>query len=251
MRALAIAIAVLATTAAAQAAEIDAFISTAIKAATDELLPLYERANGHVIRASYAPSGALVPRFIAGEPVDVFLTDSTAIDALIKQGKIAGGRTDLVRTGIGIAVRKGAPKPDVSSPEALKRALLAAKSVGHAAPAGGSITAAHIQGVFQRLGIAEHVAPKVKLAAGGPNGRVSVLVSSGAAEIGLQQVSELMSNPEVEVIGMLPTELQLITLYSAGVTTSARQAEAAKALIKALTAPSATPIYKAKGLDPA
>ena len=250
MRAFAIGIALLAATATARAAEIDAFISTAIKAATDELLPPFERANGHVIRASYAPSGALIPRFIAGEPVDVFLTDSTAIDALIKQGRIVGGRTDLVRTGIGIAVRKGGPRPDVSSPEALKRALLAAKSVAHAAPAGGSITAAHIQGVFQRLGIAEQVTPKARLAAGGPNGRVSVLVSSGEAEIGLQQVSELMSNPAVEVIGMLPAELQLITLYSAGITASARQAQAAQELIKALTAPSSAPIYKAKGLDP-
>ena len=105
--------------------------------------------------------------------------------------------------------------------------------------------------VLWALGIAAQVTPKVKLAAGGPNGRVSVLVSSGEAEIGLQQVSELISNPEVEVIGMLPAELQLITIYSAGVTTSAREAEAAKALIKALTTPSAAPIYKAKGLDPA
>jgi molybdate transport system substrate-binding protein len=251
MRALAIIIMLLVTTGAARTAEIDAFISTAIKAATDELLPPFERASGHSIRASYAPSGALIPRFDRGEPVDVFLTDAPAIDALIKQGKIAGGRTDLARTGIGIAVRKGAAKPDVSSPEALKRALLAAKTVGHAAPAGGSITAAHIQGVFQRLGIAALMTPKVKLAAGGPNGRVSVLVSSGEAEIGLQQVSELMSNPEVEVIGMLPAELQLTTIYSAGVTTSAREAEAAKALIRALTAPSAAPAYKAVGLDPA
>jgi molybdate transport system substrate-binding protein len=251
MRALAIVIALFAATGAAQAAEINAFISTAIKAATDELLPPFERANGHTIRASYAPSGALIPRFNRGEPVDVFLTDSTAIDELIKQGKIVASRTDLAYTGIGIAVRKGAPKPDVSSPEALKRALLGAKTVGHAPPAGGSITAAHIQGVFQRLGIAAQVTPKVKLAAGGPNGRVSVLVSSGEAEIGLQQVSELMSNPEVEVIGMLPAELQQITIYSAGVTASAREAEAAKSLIKALTAPSAAPIYKAKGLDPA
>ena len=181
----------------------------------------------------------------------MFLTYSAAIDELIKQGKVVAPRTDLTRTGIGIAVRKGAPKPDVSSPEALKRALLAARTVAHAAPAGGSITAAHIQGVFRQLGIAAEVTPKVKLAAGGPNGRVSVLVSSGEAEIGLQQVSELMSNPEVEVIGMLPAELQLITIYSAGVTTSASEAEAAKALIKALTAPSAAPVYKAKGLDPA
>ena len=251
MRTLAIVIALLAATGAAQAAEINAFISTAIKAATDELLPPFERANGHAIRASYAPSGALIPRFNRGEPVDIFLTDSAAIDELVKQGKIVAGRTDLARTGIGIAVRKGAPKPDVSSPEALRRALLAAKTVGHAAPAGGSITAAHIQGVFQRLGIAAQVTPKIKLAVGGPNGRVSALVSSGEAEIGLQQVSELMSNPELEVIGMLPAELQQITIYSAGVTTNAREAEAAKALIKALTAPSAAPIYKAKGLDPA
>ena len=251
MRTLAIVTFLLAGTAAAQAAEINAFISTAIKAATDELLPPFEHANGYTIRASYAPSGALIPRFDRGEPVDVFLTDSAAIDELIKQGKVMTGRTDLARTGIGIAVRKGAPKPDVSSAAALRRALLEAKSIGHTAPAGGGVTAAHIMGVFEKLGIAAEVTPKVKLAAGGPNGRVSVLVSSGEAEIGLQQVSELMSNPEVEVIGMLPAELQQITIYSAGVTTSAREAAAAKALITALTAPSAAPIYNAKGLDPA
>jgi molybdate transport system substrate-binding protein len=249
MRAFAVMIALLAATASAAAAEINAFISTAIKAATDELLPPFERANGHSIRASYAPSGALIPRFERGEPVDVFLTDSTAVDTLIRAGKIVS-RSDLGRVGIGIAVRKGAPKPDVSSAQALKQALLAARSVAHASPAGGSITAAHIQGVFQRLGIAEQVTPKVRLAAGGPNGRVSVLVSSGEAEIGLQQASELMSNPEVEVIGMLPAELQQITIYSAGVTTSAREPEAANALIKALTAPSAAAVYKGKGIEP-
>src|SRR5882672_11187351 len=250
-RTLAILIALLAATAAARAAEINAFVSTAIKTVTDELLPPFERASGITIRASYAPSGALIPRFERGEPVDVFLTDSAAIDALIRQGKIVAGRTDLARTGIGIAVRKGAPRPDVSSAEALKRALVAAKTVGYAAPSGGSITAAHIMGVFERLGIAAEVAPKARLAAGGPNGRVSVLVSSGDAEIGLQQVSELMSNPGVEVIGMLPPDLQLTTIYSAGVTISARQAEAAMSLIRVLTAPTAAPIFKAAGLDPA
>jgi molybdate transport system substrate-binding protein len=104
--------------------------------------------------------------------------------------------------------------------------------------------------MFERLGIATEVTPKVKLAAGGPNGRVSVLVSSGEAEIGLQQVSELMSNPDVDVIGMLPAELQQITTYSAGVTANAKEAAAARALIQALTAPSTAPIWKAKGLDP-
>jgi molybdate transport system substrate-binding protein len=250
MRMLALVMALLAAVPASRAVEINAFISTAIKAATDELVPPFERASGHAIRASYGPSGALIRRFDAGQAADVFLTDSAAIDELVKQGKVIPGRTDLVRTGIGIAVRKGAPKPDVSSAEALRRALLAAKTVGHAAPAGGSITAAHIMRVFERLGIAAQLAPKVRLAAGGPSGRVSVLVSSGEAEIGLQQVSELMSNPDVEVIGMLPDELQQITTYSAGITANAMEADAAKALIKALSAPSATLIYKAKGLDP-
>jgi molybdate transport system substrate-binding protein len=251
VRLLAIVVALLAGTVTTRAAEIDAFISTAIKSVTDELLPPFARRSGHTIAASFAPSGALIPRLDRGEPVDVFLTDAAAIDALIARGKIMPGRVDLARTGIGIAVRKGAPRPDVSSAQALRRALLAAKSIGHAAASGGSITAAHIEGVFARLGIAAEVAPKIRFAAGGPNGRVSVLVSSGEAEIGLQQVSELMSNPEVEVIGMLPAELQLTTLYSAGVTTGARQAEAAKALIAAMTAPSAAAVYKAKGLDPA
>src|ERR1700745_3856204 len=151
MRTFAAVIALFAAIAPAAAAEINAFISTAIKAATDELLPPFERANGHTIRAVYAPSGALIPRFERGEPVDVFLTDSTAIDALIRQGKVVGGRTDLARPGIGIAIRKGAARPDVSSAEALRRALIAAKTVGYAAPSGGSITAAHIMGMFEKL----------------------------------------------------------------------------------------------------
>jgi len=248
MRALAIVIAFAAVASTAHATEINAFISTAIKSATDELLPTFERANGHSIRASYAPSGALIPRFNRGEPVDVFLTDAPALDELIKQGKVAGIRIDLARTGIGIAVRKGAPKPDVSTPEALKRALLAAKSVGHASPAGGSITGGHIMRMFEKLGIADQIAPKTKLSMGGPNSRVSVLVSSGEAEIGLQQASELLDNSDVEMIGMLPPELQQITIYSVAITANAKQPEAAKAMIDALTTPGAKSIFKAKGL---
>lgn len=252
MRTLVIAItgALIAAMGTANAAEINAFISTAIKSVTDEILPPFERAHGHTIRALYAPPGALLRHFEAGEPADIFLTGSDAIDKLIGGGKVLPDRTDLATTGIGICVRKGAPAPDVATPEAFKRALLAAASVAYVAPAGGSVTGPHIEAVFRRLGIAEPMAAKTKLAAGGPNGRVSVLVSSGEAEIGLQQVSELLTNPGVEVIGMLPGDLQQITIYSAGITTSAKQADAARALIQALTAPSAAPIWKAKGLDP-
>jgi molybdate transport system substrate-binding protein len=234
-----------------QAQPIEAMISTAMKAAIEEIAPSFERGSGHTLRVVYGPSGGIARRFTGGEAADLIVVDSKVLDELIKQGKVVPGRTDVARTGIGIAVRKGAPKPDVSSPDALRRALLDAKSIGHTAPAGGGVTAGHIERVFEKLGIAAQVASKVKLAAGGPDGRVSVLVSSGEAEIGLQQVSELLSNPEVEVIGMLPAELQLTTLYSAAVTASARQAEAAMSLIRVLTVPTAAPIFKAAGLDPA
>jgi molybdate transport system substrate-binding protein len=247
-RAIAAAAALIVSMGSAHAAEIDAMITTAMKAAVDELASPFERASGHVLRITYGPSGGLARRLNAGEAADLVVVDSKALDELIKQGKVVAGRTDVARTGIGIAVRKGAPKPDVSSPEALKRALLAAKSIAHTAPAGGGVTAAHVMGVFEKLGIAAEVTPKVKLAAGGPDGRVSVLVSSGEAEIGLQQVSELMSNPQVEVIGMLPAQLQQMTTYSAGTTTSARQVEAAQAFIRHLAAPAAMTIYKSKGL---
>ncbi len=224
-------------------------MTTAMKEAFDELLPQFERANGHAVRVTYGPSGALIRRFNGGEPADLFVTDIPALDQLVQQGKVAPDRIELARTGIGICVKKGAPKPDVSTPEALKRALLAARSVGHASPAGGSITAGPVMRMFEKLGIAAEVAAKAKLSMGGPNSRVSVLVSSGEAEIGLQQASELYSNPDVEVIGMLPPEFQQTTIYAASVTTNAKQPEPAKALIQHLATPAAMTIYKAKGLQ--
>jgi molybdate transport system substrate-binding protein len=244
----AIAAALIIATAQARAAEIDAMITTAMESAIEQLAPPFERANGHALRVVYGPSGGLSRRLNGGETADLVIVESKVLDDLIKQGKVVPGRTDLARTAIGIAVRKGAPRPDVSSAEGLRRALLAAKSIGHTAPAGGGVTAAHIMGVFEKLGIAAEVAPKVKLAAGGPNGRVSVLVSSGVAEIGLQLLSELMSNPEVEVIGMLPPELQLTAIISAGIPTGTKQMEPATAFIRHLATPEAIAIYKTKGL---
>jgi molybdate transport system substrate-binding protein len=244
----AVAAALIISTAPARAAEVDAMITTAMKAAVDELVPSFERASGNTLRIVYGPSGGLARRLNSSEAADLVIVESKVLDELVKQGKVAPGRTDLARTAIGIAVRKGAPKPDVSSVEALKRALLAAKTIGHTAPSGGGVTAGHIEGVFEKLGITAEVAPKVRLAAGGPNGRVSVLVSSGEAQIGLQLVSELMSNPDVEVIGMLPPELQLTAVISAGITPGARQVEAARAFIRHLATPEAMAVYKAKGL---
>jgi molybdate transport system substrate-binding protein len=185
MRATIVLAALLTTTSVAGAAEIKTLITTAMDAAIVELVPPFERATGHKVIVSYDPSGGLARRLRNGEQSDMILIASKELDELIKEGRVKA-RIDVSRTGIGLAVKKGAPRPDVSTPEALKRTLLAARSIGHTAPAGGGITALHIQKVFERLGITEQVAPKVKLAAGGPNGRVSVLITSGQAEIGLQ-----------------------------------------------------------------
>jgi len=246
----AIGFALLTTAGGAGAAEIKALISTAVAAAMDELVPQFERASGHTLRITYGPTGGLAKRLTGGEAADLIILADTGIDELIKQGKVVPGRTDFARTGIGVAVRKGALKPDIASPEALKRALLNARAVAHTAPAGGGITAMHLLRMFEKLGIAQEVAAKTKLAAGGPNGRVSTIVASGEADIGLQQASELMSNPGVDLVGLLPAELQQITVYSAGITANAREAEAAKAFIRFISAPAAAPIYAAKGLGP-
>jgi molybdate transport system substrate-binding protein len=248
MRAVIALAALLVTVAAAPAAEINVMLTDALGTSFNELAPKFARANGHTIHEVHGPSGGLIRRLNAGEPADVIFINDGGIDELIKQGKLQPGRTDLTRTGIGIAVRKGAHKPDVSTAEALKRALLDAKSIGYTNPAGGGLTAAPIMAMIEKFGIAAQVAPKTKLAAGGPTGRVSTLVANGEAEIGMQMVSELLSNPELEVIGMLPPELQLITVYSAGITANAKEPDAARALVRFLATPEAAVVYKAKGL---
>jgi molybdate transport system substrate-binding protein len=248
MRLFVIAFLLLTTAGAARAADVDALVTTAMKSAIDELTPSFERDTGNSLHVSYGPSGGVARRFLGGEPADIIVIDSGKLGELVQQGKVLPGLAAIARTGIAICVRKGAPKPDVSTPEALKRTLLAAKSIGHTDPAGGGITADHIMKMFERLGIAAEIAPKIKLAAGGPNGRVSTLVSSGEAEIGLQEISELMTNPDVDVIGMLPTELQRITVFSAGIAADAKQPAASRALIDFLSQPAAVAVYKTKGL---
>ena len=244
-----VAVSLLAATAQASAAEVHALISTAVETAMEKLVPDFEKKTGHKLIISYDPSGGVARRLVNGEFADLIALDSVGLDKLITAGKVAAPRIDFASTGIGIAVKKGAPHPDVSTPAALKQALLKAKTVGHTAPAGGGITALHIQNVFVRLGIADQVTPKVHLAKGGPNGRVSVLVSSGEAEIALQQISELQSNPEIDVLGLLPRELQQITIYSGGVTTQAKQPEAAKAFLQFISSPESKSIYAPLALD--
>lgn len=234
--------------AAAAKPEINALITTAMKAAIDELLPRFERESGQKVNITYGPSGGLAKRLTGGQAADLIILGSNELGDLAKQGKVVGAQTAVASTGIGVCVRKGAPKPDIATADALKRALLAAKTVAYVAPESGGVTGAHLVRMYEKLGIMNEIRAKQKLAAGGPNGRVSAIVASGDAEIGLQQISELQSNPDVDVVGLLPAELQQITIYAAGITSNAKETNGANALIRFLASAEAKPVYQAKGL---
>lgn len=231
---------------AAGAAEIRVLSSNAIKETYQELAPLFERSSEHKLSTTWSGTVDIMKRMAAGESFDLVIMASDGIERLIKDGKIAAGsRVDLVKSGIGIAVRKGAPKPDLSSTEALKRTLLAAKSVGYSTGPSG----VYLEGLFARLGIADAVKAKAKQVA--PGVPVGTIVASGEAEIGFQQVSELLHVDGIDYLGPLPAEVQHITVFSAGLPAGAGQPDAAKALVKFLTAPAAAPVIKKNGLDPA
>ena len=169
----------------------------------------------------------------------------SALDELIKQDKVvAGSRVDLAQSSIGMAVRAGAPKPDISTVEAFKRTLLEAKSIAYSASASGYYLANEL---FPRLGIAEQIKDKVKRI---ESIRVGTVVARGDAEIGFQQISELLPIPGIDFVGPLPPELQRVTVFSAGIATNAREPEAAKALIKFLSSPSALAAIAKSGLEP-
>lgn len=233
---------------AAAAAEIKVLTTPALHAAWDELAPKFE-AKGHKLDIVYAPSGAIAKRVAGGEVADLLVSTTAGIDSLIKDGKvIAGTGTLIASSGMGVAVLKGAPKPDISTPEAFKKALLAAKAVAYTDPTSGGASGAHFAKVLERLGIAAEVNAKAKLGRGIP---VATFVAKGEADIAVQQIPELMVVQGVEIVGPLPGDLQNVTPFAAGVHVGAKDADAAKALIRFLQTPEAAAVIKAKGLDPA
>lgn len=231
-------------------AEIRVMISGGFSAAYGHLTPDFERVTGNKVVTVYGPSmgetlEAIPTRIKRGEPVDVLIMVGSALSALIDQGKaVAESRVDLARSSIGMAVRAGALKPDISSVNALRRTLLEAKSIAYSDSASGVYISTEL---FQRLGIAREVAGKSTMIPGEPVGAV---VARGEAEIGFQQISELRPIAGIELVGPLPAEVQRITVYSAAVAASAREPEAAKALIAFLASPSAARAIENTGLEP-
>jgi molybdate transport system substrate-binding protein len=234
----------------AHAAEVKVMISGGLTAAYKALIPEYERASGNTVVTAYGPSmgttqNAIPVRLSRNEPVDVLILVGYALDDLIKQGKaIPDSRTELVRSPIGIAVKAGAPKPDISSVDALKRALLAAKTVAYSDSASGVYVSTEL---FTRLGITEAMKGKSSMIPATPVGEI---VAKGDAELGLQQISELKPVEGIDIVGTLPDAVQKITIYSAGIATTSKEPEAAKSLIRFLASAQAAPVLVKAGLDP-
>ena len=229
-----------------QAADITVLASNAVKTALEELGPKFETAGGHKITFSFKAAAELKGDIEKGAAVDVAILTAAAIDDLIKQGKLAaGGKTDVVGSSIGVAIRKGAAKPDISSSEAFKRTLLAAKSIGYVEQ---GATGGYLQQVFAKLGVAEAV--KAKLVLLPSTNPAAKAVGNGEAEIGMTQISEILPYATAELLGPLPAELQQVTVFTAGVGTASKQAAAAGAFIAYLKSPAAASVIKAKGLDP-
>lgn len=228
----------------AQAAELKLLQGNALKAVMDELGPQFEKATGNTLVTTLGTTAQLKGRIEVGEAFDVAFVTKGALDELAAQGKIAElPRVAIARAGIGIAVRKGAPKPDVSSVDAFKQAMLNAKSIGYVDQ---TPTAAALKVVFAKLGIADEMKSKIKPL----NIQAAVAVTNGDVEIGLTQISEILPYSGVELAGPLPADIQTYTTFAGGIAASTKNAEAAAALLKFLTAPAALSVIKAKGMEP-
>jgi molybdate transport system substrate-binding protein len=247
---LAAVVAVALSTSAATSAEIKVMSSGGFSAAYRDLAAQFEADTNNTIVSAWGPSMGDTPqaipnRIARGEPLDVVIIVGDALDGLIKQSKvIPDSRVDLARSGIGMAVRKGAPKPDISSLDALKRTLLQAKSIAYSDSASGVYLSTIL---FRRLGIADEIKDKSHMIPADPVGGV---VASGEYEIGFQQISELKPVPGIDIVGPLPAEAQKMTVFSAGIAVGAKEPQAAAALIKFLSSPAAVDAITKSGMEP-
>ena len=230
---------------AALADEIRVMSSNAFRQAYLELVPEFEKASGHKVVTSFVGGVDLMKRMKAGESVDLVILAASSLDELIQLGKVVpGSRVDLAKSGVGVAVRAGAPRPDISSGDALKQTLLAAKSIGYSTGASGT----YLVSMFARMGIADELKPKIKQAP--PGVPVGDLIARGEVEIGFQQVSELLPVAGTSFLGPLPPDLQQYTVFSAGLHVRATEPGAAKALARFLASPASGPVIRKKGMEP-
>ena len=236
----------------AEAAELTVLSAFGMQSVMEDLGPKFERATSHKLAISFATGGATVKRAQDGETADVVIALRQGIDGLVKDGKAAADNvTVLARSGIVVIVRKGAPKPDISSPDALQRTLLAAKAISYVDPASGGASGIHFAKVLERLGIANEMQSKTVFPNPKTPAAVGVVVANGEAEIGVHVIQEVMSVAGIEIVGPLPGDLQNTIVFAAAIMASAKDATAAKALIDFLRTPESAEVIKAKGMEPA
>ena len=213
------------------------------------LVPDFEKQTGHKVILENDTVGALTKRIEGGEAFDLAVLTPAAVNDLSAKGKfVAGSRTNLGRVGVGVVVKEGAPKPDISSVDAFKKALLAAKSVAYIDPAAGGSSGIYVAGLLDKLGVAAEVKPKAKLI---PGGAVAEHIARGEAELGIHQISEILPVKGITLVGPLPADIQNYTVYAAGLGANGKESEAAKALLKMLSGPAAADVLKSKGMEPA
>ncbi len=226
------------------------FSTIGVQAALEELAPKFEKETGNKLTISWATAAILVKRVQAGESADLYILTTQSLDALKKINKVSpGSDATFASSSMAVVVKKGAPKPDISTPEAYKKTLLAAKAIAYSNPASGGASGVFFAKSLDRMGIAD--AMKAKTHHPPPSGNAANLVVSGEAELAIQQEPEVMSVAGVDVVGPPPGDLNKITAYSAGVSPDAKEPNGAKALIKFLKSPEAVAVFKARGLKPA
>jgi molybdate transport system substrate-binding protein len=244
-RAIALAASIFVSAGIAHAADVNVMASMAIKEVYLELVPQFETISGRRVATNWVGSADIMKRMKAGESTDLVIVAADAIDELTNLGKIVpGSRVDLVKSGIGVAVRAGAQKPDISSGEALKRALLGAKSIAYSSGPSGT----YLSGLFQRMGIADALKGKLVQAPSGTP--VGGFIARGDAEIGFQQVSELLPVAGIDFVGPLPPDIQSITVFSGAVHVGATEPGAARDLLRFLASPASAPVMRRRGMEP-
>jgi molybdate transport system substrate-binding protein len=232
----------------AAGAEIRVLTAGAFKQVLLALLPEFEKQTAHKAIVDNATVGALTKRIEGGESFDLAVLTPGALATLSDKGKfVSGSGKNLARVGVGVVVKEGAPKPDIGSVEAFKKALLAAKSIAYIDPAAGGSSGIYVAGLLDKLGIAAEVKAKSKLI---PGGAVAEHIARGEAELGIHQISEILPVKGVTLVGPLPADIQNYTIYAAGIGASAKEPDAANALLKALAGPGAAEMLKSKGMDP-
>src|SRR5215831_8763680 len=201
----------------ARAAEINVLSAVALHPAIDALIPDFEKSSGHKVTVAYGTAGGVAERVQKGESVDLVISAAPRIDQLQAQGKVlAGSRVNIAKVGVGVFVRKGAAKPDISSADAFKRSMLAARSIAYPDPAGGGASGIYVASLLERLGIAAEMKSKTRLST---LGTLYANVASGEIEIGFNQVSEILAQPTVELVGPLPSAIQNFTQFAPGIVT--------------------------------